>query len=362
HDRFFEIGGHSLLAVKLLNAMRQQGIEVSLSALFAHPTLCDLALEIADDIIEPGLPIAENPVPLSPDGDLPPLFLVHETSGDPIVYSPLAALLPSSLPVYGLHALGIHAADNPPTSIEELALHHIQAIRRIQDHGPYRLAGWSMGGALAYEIAIHLISSGEDVDFLGMIDSYNLGEIHRGTENERRAAPVNDERESITTMIKYLRNTLHVTDEQALDKLSQIEEVNNAVAFCRRRGWLPDGVTQEDILLRISSRKTILQCVHGHIAPASSLPVHLYTADHLSVGDDPWHGWQGIVGKDSVIHPIGGTHYTIMQPPLLNQVVDSFSEYLLSGNDTPNIIIQNGAPGTPPLFCIPGPRQRLRFY
>ncbi|MFC3396063.1 amino acid adenylation domain-containing protein [Brenneria rubrifaciens] len=354
HDRFFEIGGHSLLAVKLLNAMRQQGIELALSTLFAHPTLCDLALEINDDIIKPSFPIAENPVPLSPDGDLPPLFLVHETTGDPVVYSQLAALLPSSLPVYGLHALGIHTADNPPTSIEELADYHIQAIRRIQAHGPYRLAGWSMGGTLAYEIAIQLIDSGEYVDFLGMIDSYNFSGINRDTENKPRVAPVNDERESITTIIKYLRNSLKITDEEELDKLCKIKKLNFAVAFCQSRGWLPAGVTKEDILLRISSRKTILQCVRDHIPPASPLAIHLYTAGDLSVSDDPWRGWQGTVGKDSVIHPVGGTHYTIMQSPLLNQVVDSFSEYLLSGNYTPNIVIQNGTPGTPPLLCIPG--------
>ncbi|MDE1480798.1 hypothetical protein KKJ01_22210, partial [Xenorhabdus bovienii] len=104
-----------------LNRIREQGMEIPLTALFAHPTLYYLASIIGERLAMPISPLDENPVPLNSAGSLLPLFLVHETSGDPLVYSPLAALLPPELPVYALQALGIHTLEHPPASIEDLA-------------------------------------------------------------------------------------------------------------------------------------------------------------------------------------------------------------------------------------------------
>ncbi|NEL86329.1 hypothetical protein G3V83_23955, partial [Escherichia coli] len=42
----------------------------------------------------------------------------------------------------------------------------------IQPAGPYRLAGWSFGGKLAYEVARQLLSADNDVQFVGLIDTY----------------------------------------------------------------------------------------------------------------------------------------------------------------------------------------------
>ncbi|PHM46881.1 Amino acid adenylation [Xenorhabdus miraniensis] len=361
HDHFFELGGHSLLAVQLLNYVNKQGMEISLATLFSHPTLCDLALAISNVSIEPSSPFDANPVPLSPSGSLPPLFLVHETTGDPLAYSLLATLLPSELPVYGLQALGFHTIENPPTSIEELAACHIQAIRRVQPHGPYYLAGWSIGGVIAYEMALQLINSGEEVKYLGMIDSYNLSGLKIDTESGHSHElgidankSINDTQKDIDMIIEYLRDHLGIVDEPDFDKLYHINDLNKVLAFCEERQWLPTGITKEDVLLRIHTQRTILQFGRSYIAPVSSLPICLYTADKLPSGYDSWRGWRDIVGEHSVLHPIGGTHSTIMQQPLINQLVDSITEHLLPASYAPGVIIQKGTTSIPPLFCIPG--------
>nr|WP_269749532.1 non-ribosomal peptide synthetase [Xenorhabdus lircayensis] len=349
HDHFFELGGHSLIAVQLITRLRQQDMEVSLATLFTHPTLRELALAIGERTSQPVPVFDTNPVPLKPAGNLPPLFFIHEPSGDPLVYSPLAALLPTDLPVYALQALGIHTLPHPPASIEELAACHIQAIRRVQPHGPYHLAGWSMGGVIAYEIAQQLINSNEQVAFIGMIDSVNPCKQKISLD-----APVDETQKRINMVVDFLQAPLTDTDGQALEELRLLDDVDQVFERCVEYQWLPADVTREDFFLRLDTAETIRQLGAAYIPPASSLPIHLYAADKSFDGDE-WRGWQGIVGDTSMIHPIGGTHHTIMQPPLLNQMADSMTELLLpTSTYDPLVIIQSGSQAHSPLFCMPG--------
>ncbi|HLL47710.1 MAG TPA: amino acid adenylation domain-containing protein, partial [Longimicrobiaceae bacterium] len=48
-DNFFELGGHSLLAVTLIERMRRAGLHADVRALFATPTLADLAAAIGGE-------------------------------------------------------------------------------------------------------------------------------------------------------------------------------------------------------------------------------------------------------------------------------------------------------------------------
>ncbi|PHM39143.1 Amino acid adenylation [Xenorhabdus mauleonii] len=317
HDHFFELGGHSLIAMQLLNHIRKQGMEVSLATLFSHPTLCDLALAISSHSIKPSSPFTANPVPLSPAGHLPPLFLIHEIMGDLLVYSQLVTLLPAELPVYGLQALGLHTVKNPPTSIEALAAYHIHAIRRIQPHGPYYLAGWSIGGTIAYEIALQLSSVGEKIGYVGMIDSYNFS-----GHKKNSLQFVDDRQKNISTLIQYLADNREKLTEDNLDALY-------ALHGCEVLQWLPKEIPKEDILFRLRTLEIIIQISHRHISSASSLPIHLYTSADSVSGFDCWHGWHDIVGEHSVLQLIGGDHYTIMQLPWLNQLVNSMIGHLL---------------------------------
>ncbi|WP_156933349.1 non-ribosomal peptide synthetase, partial [Xenorhabdus cabanillasii] len=362
YDHFFELGGHSLLAIQMLNHMREQNMEVPLVVLLTHPILCDLALAIGEHVDLPTSPFDANPVPLRPAGDLPPLFLIHETSGDPLVYSPLAALLPPELPVYALQALGIHMLEHPPISLEALAACHIQAIRRVQPQGPYRLAGWSIGGLIAYEMAHQLINDGETVEYLGMIDSYNNANNNNSNinKNEQQNSPahaVDTETKRIELIIDSLRTQVDVNDEQILEELEKLQQLSKAEQVldrCIEQQWLPAGITRDDILLRLYASEITVQLGQGYIAPKSSLPIHLYTADE-TISEDIWHGWFGVAGLNSARHTIGGTHFSIMHPPFLNQIADSISEHLQAVPVyDPRVTIQRGSQSVPPLFCIPG--------
>lgn len=176
HDNFFDLGGHSLLAVRLMSLVHERfGGELPLSSLFEAP---DIARQAA--LLDRGGGAWSPLVCLQPKGTKPPIFCVHAVAGDLLTYRALARQLGEERPFYGLQAPGIASGGHPGT-IEGLATLYIGAIRRVQLAGPYRLAGWSMGGVIAYEMARQLRQAGERVASLALIDSYTPDAV-RGLE------------------------------------------------------------------------------------------------------------------------------------------------------------------------------------
>jgi nonribosomal peptide synthetase DhbF len=76
--------------------------------------------------------------------------------------------------VYGLRDLG----DDLSRPVAKIAAEHVESIRRVQPHGPYYLVGWSFGGYVAYDMAMQLRAAGEEVAFLGMLDTMSTDLVH----------------------------------------------------------------------------------------------------------------------------------------------------------------------------------------
>jgi thioesterase domain-containing protein len=171
HDDFFELGGHSLMGVRLLAQVKKHlGSTLPLPVLFAHPTPAGLAAEVdgagrARDFV--------HLVPLSDAaaGTLPPLFLVHAAGGTIFRYRDLAARLGPARPVYALQAAGVTDGREPLRSVDLMAERYLDEVRRVQPAGPYHLAGWSAGGVIALEMAHRVRAAGEEVAFVGLLDS-----------------------------------------------------------------------------------------------------------------------------------------------------------------------------------------------
>ncbi|GGK92074.1 non-ribosomal peptide synthetase [Nocardia jinanensis] len=177
-DGFFELGGNSLLATKVVARAREAGYELPMQLLFGESTPAALAARLGDGTAADAMELALAPLlPLRPDTGTgrPPLFCVHPAIGLAWCYAGLLAELPADQPVYGLQAP--QASGNPGFgSIGEAAEHYIAHIRTVQPHGPYQLLGWSLGGLIAHEIAVRLQAEGEKVALLSMLDSYRLSD------------------------------------------------------------------------------------------------------------------------------------------------------------------------------------------
>ncbi|HEX3126552.1 MAG TPA: amino acid adenylation domain-containing protein, partial [Thermoanaerobaculia bacterium] len=166
-DGFFEAGGHSLLAVRLVEQVRQRfGRDLPLSVLFQGGTVEAMAALLREDA-----PAPSCLVPIQPGGSRPPFFCVHPAGGDVLGLAALARSLGPDQPFYGLQSRGLAADEEPLTRIEDMARLYLEEVRRVQPAGPYRLGGWSLGALIAFEMARQLREAGDEISLLAVLDS-----------------------------------------------------------------------------------------------------------------------------------------------------------------------------------------------
>jgi len=165
-EDFFDLGGTSLQALEVFTQMREHvGVDLPLSALIEAPTLAELAA-VVEDPSRLTAPLVQIRA-----GTGRPLYFIHSLWGDVIEMRQVAMALKVDVPVYGVRARGLNPGEEPLESVEEMARTYVQVIREHQPEGPYRLAGYSFGGLLAYETARQLAAEGAEIEWLGLIDA-----------------------------------------------------------------------------------------------------------------------------------------------------------------------------------------------
>ena len=172
-DSFFDLGGHSLLAARLVGlAAARLGIALKVRDVFRSPSVAGLLTGEGPRKTQSVGGALDVLLPLQPHGERPPLFCVHPGMGMSWCYSGLVRHLSEEQPVYGLQTRALTDHGALPGSLGEIAEEYLERIREVRPHGPYRLLGWSFGGLVAHEMAVRLQDAGEEVSFLGLMDSY----------------------------------------------------------------------------------------------------------------------------------------------------------------------------------------------
>lgn len=185
HDSFFDLGGHSLIAVRLFRMIRKAyAVDLPISVLFEAPTIADCAALIAAQttVAQDQPADQENAGAASRNvhlvamstgaaGGRTPFFLCAGMFGNILNLRQLALHVGKDRPVYGLQARGLYGDQEPHETFTEAARDYIAEIRNVQPHGPYLLGGFSGGGLIAYEMAQQLRAAGEEVSLLVMLDT-----------------------------------------------------------------------------------------------------------------------------------------------------------------------------------------------
>lgn len=341
--KFSELGLDSLLTITVLAMFRQEGgINLASSFFNDHPTpndvdatlnsakqspLTSVASEDFERIPEPqkeqvtqaqepryeSKPILIQGTP-RPDGQA--LFLLPDGSGSALSYVNLPPVTnASSLPVYALFSPFVSDPDAYDLSLPEVAAIMLRTVRGLQSSGPYMIAGWSMGGILAYEAARQLLAVGETVDMLGLIDS---------------PCP--------RTLPPLPAPTLDVLDKAGL--FSGLDGKSNVSASTRRHFLASVRALEHYTPQEIPASATLGKVVAVWAKDSVLEGVDQAKRDAVMSGDEiagearDWllgkrndfgaAGWDKLTRREVTARCISGNHFSIMSPPLVSKLLHSF--------------------------------------
>ena len=167
-DNFFDIGGYSLLAVRVFNAIREAtGKSLPLATLFQASTIEELAA-----VMRKGEERKDSSVLVSiqPKGTRTPFFCVHGQYGNVLLFADLARHLGEDQPFYAFQSMGLKEGETPLKRVEIMAATYIEEMRSVQPSGPYLLGGLCFGGLIALEMARQLRIDGEEVGLVALLD------------------------------------------------------------------------------------------------------------------------------------------------------------------------------------------------
>jgi amino acid adenylation domain-containing protein len=308
-DDFFEVGGHSLLAVKLFAQIeRTFGRRLPLSTLYQAPTIAQLALCLSGENQRAGSTLAV----LQPNGVHPPLVLVHGVFGDLLRYRDLVARLGPEQPVYGLEAPVGSDGAAVLCAMEELAARHVKELRERQHRGPYFLCGYCWAGALAFEMACQLRSAGEDVALLALIDSVRPGVRRAGSAHRRARKQLGQFLSRVGRNLRRLgdlevREMRGFLAQRLVNLATEVAGVS-AYRWSRRlqRPLLPT-FRQPFGALTQAGRSYRPRVYEGRVT--------LFRVANLPGMDDPSWGWSGVAAGGVELHDAPGEHLTLMHDP-----------------------------------------------
>jgi nonribosomal peptide synthetase DhbF len=316
NDNFFDLGGHSLLVVRLAARIEAAfQMKVPLSAIFQAPTIEDLARLLDTRGWSTRF---HSLVPIQPHGRRTPLFEIHGFHDNG--FRNLAKHLGLEQPIYRIR-YGLGATTTPtdaavtlPRRLEDLAAHYIEELRTIQPSGPYSLAGYCFGGIVAFEMARQLRAQNYDVDNLFLIESYNMSvrELKALKTIVHDIVYVHSPSLIFNKFVDFLRNlkknrAFHQALEQFRYDPVRIAPELESLALMSQ-GYRPMAYPGRAVLFRAASGPT-------------------YGVSLIWAHDDTY-GWGKVVTGGLEIHDIPGDHMTLLDQPNSELVAMNINKYL----------------------------------
>lgn len=333
-DNFFDIGGHSILAITMFAKVEDTFRKtIPLATLFEAGTIERLAEILEQD----GWMEQESSiVPIKPDGNRVPFFCMHAVGGNVMFYSSLGKYLHPDQPFYGLQARRLAGRQIGHATIEEMAEYYIDEICEKYPDGPFYLGGSSFGGLIAYEMARQLTERGKEVALLALLDT--------STPEYKAKLTPGTTKLSIRLNKTQQRVQLHVDNLKSRDTLDKlrylISKAGKGFTSYRRKarnaykqsirklytnikgaGAIPRSYIQlEDQLVR-ARKRFVPKPFHGK-AILFRASVQPFGIEH-----DPLLGWDTYLDEIEV-HEVHGHHTSIVVEPYVGGLAKELNVYL----------------------------------
>jgi acetoacetyl-CoA synthetase len=323
-DDFFQLGGNSLHAARLAAKIRTlTGRDLPLESFLYAPTIERLAL-----LMRGGNTVSSSTLVILREGTCErPLFIPHSMSGTLLELWALAREMDCNCTVYGIQGRGLREGEVPNYRVEDMAADYIEQIRSVQPHGPYSLAGYSMGGLIAFEIAQQLLQCGETVELLALLDT-QLDEqcltfqdwfLHQGcrVRLELREIRTRSWRQRVSYI---LVKAGHFTDR--LRVIAGKAPKRSSVDERKLRGVLSLSPRQRRIILAL---RVAMAAYRPKTYPGRVIFFHAAIPNPR--WPDPLRVWKGVC-RDLEIVEVPAGHSDLILPPTVSYVANTLDRLL----------------------------------
>ena len=305
-DSFFELGGNSLLAVRLFAQIENRfGKRLPLSALFQAPTIGQLASALRDSESSKAW---SSLVAIQPHGSKAPLYCIHAAGANVLIYRPLARHLGLDQPVFALQARGLDGQEQPFLHVEDMAAHYIREVRAFQPQGPYHLLGASFGGLVIFEMAHQLRAQGQQVGVMAMLNT-NCPVYPASRKIRFHLAHLREHG------LKFYASAIWETLKRKMGRPTVSVEVTAAPDPELAR-LVADSRHGDEALVR--TVLAILDAEKDYVPRGKIYPGKItlfWAADAAADSEDNRLGWEKLAAGGLEVHEVPGTHISIREEP-----------------------------------------------
>ena len=319
-DNFFEVGGHSLLAVQLLNRIHKQfgRSQLSLATLFQAPTIEQVAAVLQRTVSFASI---SSIVTLHHQGEKRPFFCVHDGTGGVYCFLELVKRLRRDRPCYGIQAPGLSADEGLFISIEEMATSYINELLLVQPEGPYLLAGYCFGGLVAFEMARQLQTQGRSMALLALLDSYPAEKVVSPAADTRNVDGRKDDAHQIVRAVESLSRSWKKQIPLSYDELHNLqpdEQLSYLLARLKEAQVMPDDMDLPHFRRSIRVIDAHNHCIQ-HYQPKPYVGRVILFRNEYAI-DDPLL-WATLASEPLEIHTVAGDHISMLQEPYVQYLV-----------------------------------------
>lgn len=318
NDDFFDLGGHSLKAVALMAELKKfSGVIIPLASLIQHATIRKFAKYLDSKNITSQWNCL---VPIRTEGSKPPLFLVHGAGLNILLFQSLVKHLDPNRPIYAFQAAGLDGSKPLNNNIETMADEYISELLKVQPEGPYHVLGFSLGGFIAYEMAVKLKSSGYLTGFTGLIDS--VAHMADYTDSVVKKILI----DGWSLLIKPFYNILLIINEPAISRKKLIRKKYKNLRLAVKYILSKFGIVKTSLLHRDVEQSSFLtdkvmiimnDALKKYKIKKTEIQIDLFKAGKPSfyIYEPENYGWNKFALKGITKHVIPAEHVSLFAPP-----------------------------------------------